>query len=498
MKAMENEALHTYANPLSLPEIPFGTDDWLAKQPGMFDGYRKPPENRNPDYRSISDPTVFYWEGKWYLYPSYGMAWVTEDFERWEHVRTTPYNPKYSPSIVPWKDGKFLMASWNNPLYVSDTPLGPFRELGAYILPDGSPFLPCDPGIFADDDHRLYLYAVRCLDDDGPVGLRVDIVGYELDWDNPRQIVRGPVELIRMDPERKPWERHGLYNQDRSFGWCEGPHLLKHNGRYYLIYAAPDTCDASYCMAVYVSDQSPLDGFACQKRNPLTAHRGGVVTGAGHGSVEHGPGGTLWAFYTIAAPYLHRYERRIGMDLVDVDENGELYCPFGVTDTPQYVPGFRKDPAAGNAPGYRNLTAAVRPTASSSKEGREAVYATDENNLSFWQPEKGDLSPTLECDLSGLFDVGAVRIFWRDVGLDAAAGKLPEPIRYLLEGWNNGEWFPLIDRRENTEETNIDYRAFPVRACRKVRLTVTGWNRALGLGVIDFAVFGKFSGEEGQ
>lgn len=38
MKTTENKALHTYANPLSLPEIPFGTDDWLAKQPGMFDG----------------------------------------------------------------------------------------------------------------------------------------------------------------------------------------------------------------------------------------------------------------------------------------------------------------------------------------------------------------------------------------------------------------------------------------------------------------------------
>ena len=353
-----------------------------------------------------------------------------------------------------------------------------------------------DPGIFADDDHRLYLYAVQCTEDDSPVGLRVDIVGYELNWDNPQQIIRGPVELVHMDPENKPWERHGLNNQDRSFGWCEGPHLLKHNGRYYLIYAAPDTCDASYCMAVYVSDESPLDGFVCQKRNPLTAHRNGIVTGAGHGSVEHGPNGTLWAFFTIAAPYLHRYERRIGMDLVAVDENGELYCPFGVTDTPQYIPGYVNDPVGGNAPGYQNLTGAVRPVCSSQKEGREAVYATDGNNLSFWQPDKHDMTPTLEGDLSGLFDVGALRLFWRDVGLSVSEGKLPVPIRFLLEGWNDGEWFVLTDQRGNEDERNIDYRSFEAKACRKVRLTITDWNRDMEIGLIDFAVFGKLSGKE--
>lgn len=492
MEKNRKEALHTYANPLSLPDIPLGTDDWCADQAGMFDGYRKPPENQSPDYRSISDPTVFYWEGKWFLYPSYGMAWVTEDFENWRHVRTKPYNPKYSPSIVPWREGRFLMASWNNPLYVSDSPLGPFRELGAYILPDGTSFLPCDPGIFADDDRRLYLYAVQEQAADSAAGFRVDIVGYELDWENPRQVLRGPVELVRMDPERKPWERHGRYNQNRSFGWCEGPHLLRYRERYYLLYATPNTCDAAYCMAVYVSDQSPLDGFRCQRRNPLTSHSSGIVAGAGHGCVEHGPGGSLWAFYTIAAPYLHRYERRIGMDLVAVDENGELYCPFGVTDTPQYVPGFRADPLReGNSPGYQNLTAAVRPLASSSREGRDAVYATDENNLSFWQPESDDPLPSLECDLSGLFVVGAVRLFWRDVGLDVAAGKLPRPIQYRLEGRNGDDWFTLVDRSDSDEELNIDYRSFPVRSCRQVRLVVTGWNRELGLGLIDFAVFGK-------
>ncbi|MCQ2445703.1 MAG: hypothetical protein MJ141_02295 [Clostridia bacterium] len=69
----------TYCNPLPIPQIPRGKDRWYDDQYGMFSHENKPSNVTWPDYRSISDPTVFYWEGKWYLYPSYGMAWVSED-----------------------------------------------------------------------------------------------------------------------------------------------------------------------------------------------------------------------------------------------------------------------------------------------------------------------------------------------------------------------------------------------------------------------------------
>lgn len=498
MKKDPVPALHTYANPLSLPDIPFGTDDWCKNEHGMSDAYGKPEDNTAPDYRSISDPTVFFWEDRWYLYPSYGMAWVSEDFEHWRHVRTKPYHPKYSPAITPWKDGKFLLTAWYCPLYVADSPLGDFTEIGDFELPDGKMFRPCDPALFRDDDGRLYLYEVKLRKNPAASeGFSVNIVGYELDQNTPTRVVRGPMDIVLMNPENKPWERHGVHNQDTSFGWVEGPHLLKYRGCYYMIYAAPDTSDASYCMAVYRSGESPLDGFVCQKRNPLTAHRTGIVTGAGHGSVERGPGDTLWAFYTIAAPWAHPYERRIGMDLVAVDEEGELYCPFGVTDTPQYVPGFRKDPLhEGNSPGLFNLTAAKRPTVSSCAAGRDAVYATDENNLSFWLPEENDPAPTMMCSLSGRFTVSALRLFFREIGVDVRAGILPQPIGYLLEGACGDTWFPLADRRQNREERNVDYITFPAQICDKVRLTLTGKNPHTQVGLIDFAVFGKRTEDE--
>lgn len=484
-----NYNLKTYVNPLSIPNIPRGKDEWYPYEKEMFSHENKPASVVGNDYRTISDPTVFYHDGKWYLYPSYGMAWVSEDFATWKHYRTEPYCPKYSPCITKWKD-KFLLTSWCCPLYVSSSPIGPFEKLGNFIKLDGSEFCPYDPCIFTDDDGRIYLYA---FDEEkyADNSFKCLIVGYELDRENPCKIIRGPIRIIEMNPKDNPWERHGLHNQDIRFGWVEGPHLLKYHGRYYMIYASPDTCDASYCMAVYYSDKSPLSGFICQKKNPLTFHREGIITGAGHGSVEVGPNDTLWAFYTIATPCEHRYERRIGMDLVAVDENGELYCPFGVTDTPQYAPGVKRNPLLGNSVGYYNLTEAVRPIVSSFSEGRNGFYATDGNNLSYWSPSDEDKNPTIECDLSAKFTVGSSRVFWRDVGLDYANGVVPSPIGYKIEGFDGDKWFTLIDCSDNKDELNIDYRTFEEKICKKVRLIILKKEKGTKVGVIDFAVFGK-------
>lgn len=478
------EKILTYCNPLSIPNIPRGKDEWYKVEPKMFSHENKPDFVKTPDYRSISDPTVFYWDNKWYMYPSYGMAWVSEDFVSWKHYRTEPYCPKYSPSIIPWKD-KFLMVSWFCPLYEADTPLGPFRELGAFVLPNGEEYLPCDPGIFIDDDGRIYLYA---FDEGENTTL---IVGYELDKDNPRKIVSDKHIILTLDAKNHWWERRGYHKQDDTYGWVEGPHLLKYNGRYYMIYASSDTRDSSYCNAVYYSDESPLTGFVCQNKNPLSYRIDGLVTGAGHGCVEKGPNDTLWVFYTVPTPYTHHYERRIGMDLVAVDENGELYCPHGVTDTPQYQPGKIENCNVNNSPKWFNLTGGCRPEVSSTKEGRDAIYAVDESKITWWQAEEGDENPTLICDLEAEYMVYSARIFWKEIGLDYKNGVIPSAVKYAVEGFSNGKWVCLIQAENNEEEKNIDYREFENPCvCEKVRVRIVGKPKGLQIGIIDFSVFG--------
>lgn len=475
-----------YCNPLPIPDIPRGKDDWYPFEKEMFSHENRPAEVSGKEYRSVSDPTVMYYEDKWYLYPSYGMAWVSEDFVSWTHYRTEPYCPKYSPAITRC-NGRFLLTSWNCPLYSADNPLGPFTLLGSFIMPDGTEFVPCDPALFTDDDGKLYLYAFSADGDYGTPSYKTKIIGYQLDVSDPRRVVKGPVTIFEMNPREHPWERQGFNNQNIDFGWVEGPHLLKYRDRYYMIYACPDTRDPSYCLAVYYSDVSPLEGFRCQKNNPLTLSRSGIVSGAGHGCVEKGPGDSLWAFYTVACPRNHQYERRIGMDRIEVNEDGELFCPRGVTDVPQFSPLSEKQGSAG----LYNLTSHIIGVASSASEGRDAVYATDCSNISCWVPSAVDNRPYITFDLDDVFVASAVRIFFSEMNYNPAEGICAGPVGWLLEGSNGSEdWFTLCDCSENDADYNIDFRVFEEKPCRKVRLTITKKPAGLTVGVTDISVFG--------
>jgi hypothetical protein len=53
-KKMEDKLL-TYCNPLSIPNIPRGKDEWYTVEDKMFSHENKPNFIKTPDYRSISD-----------------------------------------------------------------------------------------------------------------------------------------------------------------------------------------------------------------------------------------------------------------------------------------------------------------------------------------------------------------------------------------------------------------------------------------------------------
>lgn len=482
---MKKDLKMTYCNPLPIPQIPKAEETWKVME---FTG------NPITDYRSISDPSVLYHEGKWYMYPSYGMAWVSEDFVHWEHHRTNPYNMNYSPCVVPFK-GRYLMTSHSNGLYESDSPLGDFRFLGNFIMPDGSEFIPIDQYIFVDDDDRLYLYCCLIKEGSHKRSFITGTYGAELDPENPRQLLTDLICIHQFNPDNE-WERFGEKRQDTLCGWIEGQWMYKKNGRYYLIYASSGTEYSAYCMAAYYSDEGPLSGFVLQKNNPITEHRYGLNRGAGHGCVTEGPNGTLWGFYTISLNYTHMYERRIGMDLLAINEDGEIYAPHGVTDTPQFAPGYMPDPVKENSAGLYPLTCRQRGMvrASSFVYGHEPFYALDESMQTFWEAKEDDKAPTLEVELQAPYLVSAIRVMWRDLGLDYANGSVPGPFKYIVEGCPDIDhpeiWVTLVDKSGNEEELNIDYTPFDAVSIERVRLKVLSWPQGLRVGVIDFTAFG--------
>ena len=467
----------TYINPLPLPSIPRGTDKGRAGMDGVPAG----------DYRSVSDPSVMLFSGKWYLYPSYGMTYVSEDFVSWKYVPCNiPCEPGYSPTVVETA-GRFWMTRHSDGLYSSDSPTGPFRYVGDFILPDGTGLRPVDPALFRDDDGRVYMYYFGCEGSPESGGTSFTL-GVRLDEKDPQRIITEPVILNRFDPSHI-WERFGADCQDSRWGWIEGQWMLKYGRRYYLIYAANGTQFPGYSMGAYYSDEGPLSGFVYQKRNPIIGSRQGLVRGGGHGCVERAPDGSLWAFYTIPVAYNHPFERRIGMDRMEIDDSGEIYCP-GMTETPQYGPCQPEKGDAGLVP--LTFFQRFRCRASSRTEGHEAFYALDDSLLTHWLPEEADPLPTLEVDAEAVYNIAASRIIWREVGLDYDAGAVPGPFRYDISvSLDGSEWTTALDARDNRDDLSVDYRTFAPIPGRYIRLTVHGWPKGLRPGVVSFTVFGR-------
>ena len=481
----------TYCNPLSLPDLPSGRwldTDLTKADPADF-----------PDYRSISDPSVVYDDGRWILYPSYAVAWVSEDFVHWKHVDIGVPHLRYSPAVVKFRGKWYLTGHSVKEMYCADSPLGPFVKCGEITDSHGNVCPVPDPCFLTDGD-RLYLYWTYC---GAPAeGENIELItgtaGVEMDPDRPWQMRGEPVLLNRFDPKIE-WQRIGEHNENRRMGWVEGQWVKKIGTRYYLLYSGSGTEYATYASGIAVSDEGPLSGFHPQKNHdPLTRKTHGLMRGAGHGCLVDGPGGTLWIFYTCLFCYHHMYERRIGMDPVGIDKDGELYCPE-VTDIPQFAPGVLPYPEQGNGTGWQPLTFMQRPVGTSHAPGRDPLYASDDSVLTWWQPADDDPEPAITVPLgqpgrATRFTIRAVRLIWRDVGMETAKGIDPGPFRYVVEYAEDpglANWQTLIDASENEEDLPIDYRETEEVRARGVRLRILGFPDGITPGLVSLTAFGE-------
>ena len=465
-----NKYKNTYINPIPLPDYPIGRNS-------IMDGLEY-------NWRETADPTVLYEDGRWYLYSSCGMVYMTEDFCTWKHRKMEPYDCGYAPTVVNHR-GKYYLCGSLSEVYVSDDPMGDFSAIGYFTLPDGAKLPRCyDPMMFSDDDGRLYMY----YSTGEPL-----VYGVELDSDDPTKLLGEPEVMIRFDPSHK-WERSGEDNEDTKLCAYEGPWLFKNNGIYYLIYCAPGTEYSTYSMGAY-KGTSPLGKWEYMETNPITSKRSGVVRGPGHGCIVKGPENTLWAFYTCTVCFMDAMERRIGFDPVYIDENGDIVCPE-ISENPRFAPGVKADPVKDGDTGLVCVTGRRRAYATSCAPGREALYATDEDLMSWWQPAENDKEPVLTVPMGVYgFDCCAVRIIWRDVGLSLEKGALPGPIRYKLQlrdSLKEGkEWVTVVDRSESNEDFIVDYRTFEPLHANEARLIILGAPKGITPGVMNISVFAE-------
>jgi xylan 1,4-beta-xylosidase len=467
-----------YCNPLPLPDYPVGVRarDLVRGEPAEANGLWL--LDRKEQFRELADPSALWHEGKWYLYPSVRMAFVSEDEGRtWRSAPLNVPDIGYAPSIVK-HGGRFLLIASESDLYSGPTPLGPFEKIGPLQIPK-VPGIPGqgDPMLFSDDDGRLF-YFWGCTPRSG-------IWGVELDAANPTRAIGEPREMIPFAPDTYPWERLGNWNQDPNLGWMEGGWMVKHGGRYYLTYSAGGTQWRTYAMGCYVSD-SPLGPFTPQKRNPMFRTTDGLITGSAHGCVVAGPRDSLWTFYTVFAGVAHGFERRVGMDIAAIDEHGELYVP-AATSMPHALPS-----AGGEAaPAWLPLNDGDFTIGSSTAPNLPGRFAVDNSMLTWWQPAAEDRQPILTTRFSNRAAIHAVRVIWRDVGLDTPNGVVSGPIRYRIEAETAKDtWTTIIDRNASAEDFLIDYRECEPTSATRARIVIVGAPEGITPAVAEFTVFG--------
>ena len=345
-------------------------------------------------------------------------------------------------------------------------------------MPDGRETLCNDPMIFADED-RLYLYW----------GLGSAILGAELDPDQPNRFLTTPKVLIRFHPENW-WERFGAANEDREKGFIEGSWMKKIGNTYYLIYSCSGTEYFNYAMGAYVGD-SPLGNFAPQKETRFPAVGKGLSGAEATGLLWTGLMGPCGVF----TPSLCAWTRLWSAVLAWIPSVLTRRGTYTLNRVPrsQFAPGVKGNPETCNDAGLIPLTVFKPTLASSYAPGHLPLYGVDETMHTWWQPAQGDEEPSFGVLLQGMYQISAVRILWKDIGLDFDAGIHVGPYQYVVEYSEElaaDDWKVLVDARENTTDLTVDYCTFPTVPALRVRLRITGHPRGVTPGLLDFTVFG--------
>ena len=443
-------------------------------------------------YRSGADPAVVEFRGEYYMFVTRSWGyWHSKDLLNWDFI--TPekwyFEGCNAPAAHNYKDS--ILYVCGNPsgamsiLYTDNPKRGDWKAVPS-VLHDLQ-----DPALFIDDDERAYMYWGSSN--------RWPIRGKELDMKNKfLPIAKKPDSLLFLRPDIHGWERFGENHTSDIKPFIEGAWMTKHNGKYYLQYAAPGTQFNVYGDGVYVG-KSPLGPFQYAAHNPFCYKPGGFATGAGHGSTVCGPGGISWHFGTIHLSINYKFERRLCMFPTFFDEDGVMYSDTYFGDYPHYSPDqVSRQTTSGGFRGWMLLSYGKPVKASSQLESYPVENVTDENLKTFWVAGKNDDKQWVEIDLEEVSDVYALQLNFFDYEETGFWGRMPNlRQRYLVEASVDGaRWRVLVDYRNSFRDAPHNYieldQPIEARYIRYRHHYVPGKNLAMG----NIRVFGLGRGKK--
>ena len=152
-----------------------------------------------------------------------------------------------------------------------------------------------DPAFFFDEDGKGYIVN----NDDAPDG-------------KPEYAGHRTVRVVEFDPatdkcvgERKIVVNKGWRPQDKPI-WCEGPHIYKINGEYYLMTAEGGT--GNWHSEVIYRGKTPFGPYTPYEKNPILTQRNldparpNAITCAGHADLVQTAEGDWWAVFPACRP----------------------------------------------------------------------------------------------------------------------------------------------------------------------------------------------------
>jgi beta-xylosidase len=308
----------TYQNPLPIQNI--GDPFVLRASDGSYICYA----TSAPDgFKAWTSPDLVHWQPAGYVYTRRPDSWGVADF--------------WAPEVV-FHQGKYVMhysARWGENqslrlgVALADSPLGPFTDAFNRPMFDLG-FATIDGHVFFDDDGHIYLYYSRDCSENIVDGIHEsDLYVAELAPD----LLSLKSEPILITRPEQPWE----IRSGNEWRWNEGPFLLKHAGRYYLMYSANFFASRDYAVGYAVAER-PTGPFVKSTHNPVLASPSPEISGPGHNSVTTTPDGkTLMIVYHIHTdPKNPSDNRQVCMDRMGFREDGSLYVN-GPTFTKQTI-----------------------------------------------------------------------------------------------------------------------------------------------------------------
>lgn len=432
--------------------------------------------------REAADPVVVCFHGTYWLFASKSSGyWHSTDFNTWEYVfipdSVLPIED-YAPGVFVHDNYLYYVGSTRGEamLYRSAHP-----ELGQWeaVKRINSNW---DPAFYLEGD-SLYLYYGSSPSE--------PIYGQCFDL-NTLEARGEAIACLNSEAKIHGWERPGERNELERRPYLEGAWMTKHDGKYYLQYAAPGTEWDTYADGAYVSAH-PLVPFSYLPNSPVSYKPTGFLGGMGHGCLFQ-VRNAYWKAATNAISVRHMFERRISFYPAGFDADGFLYTNTTWGDYPLFLPGTSQEEIR---PDWMLLSRNKPVTVSSYLANFPATQLTDENIRTAWVA-RGNQQEWAIVDLEKEADIAAIQVNYDEYGA-TTQGRQPGLYQsYVLYASHDGKiWYVIADKSRKHTDTPHDYIEFEAPfSARYIKWENKAYTISGNVSLRELRIFGKGHGKK--